>query len=56
MTWSERGSEPGQLMTPTGITADSNGNIWVVDRGNSRIQSFTPEGEHLSTWGSRRWR
>ena len=52
MAWGERGSEPGQLMTPTGLTVDGSGNIWVVDRGNSRVQSFTSDGELLSTWGS----
>jgi hypothetical protein len=35
-----RGAEPGQLNTPHTIAADAKGNIYVGDRGNSRIQVF----------------
>jgi hypothetical protein len=34
------GSEPGQLNIPHTIAADANGNIYVGDRTNSRIQVF----------------
>jgi hypothetical protein len=34
------GAEPGQLNTPHTIAADAKGNIYVGDRGNSRIQVF----------------
>jgi DNA-binding beta-propeller fold protein YncE len=39
----ERGSEPGQLNTPHSIQTDANGNVYVADRGNSRIQVFSNE-------------
>ena len=45
-----RGSEPGQLDTPSGITVGTDGNIYVSDSGNARVQLFTPDGEHLDTW------
>jgi hypothetical protein len=35
-----RGSQPGQLNTPHTIAVDAKGNVYVGDRGNSRIQVF----------------
>jgi len=42
-----------RLDSPTGITVDGNGNIFVADTGNSRIEKFSPAGEFLSTIGTR---
>lgn len=36
-----RGAEPNQFNTPHGITTDANGNVYVADRGNRRIQVFS---------------
>lgn len=36
----ERGSGPGEFSNPHGITSDAQGNIYVADRGNRRIQVF----------------
>src|SRR4029077_4785804 len=33
-----RGTEPGQFNTPHSIQTDANGNVYVADRGNRRIQ------------------
>jgi len=46
-SWGEPGSEPGQLNTPHSIAADANGNIYVADRGNRRIQVFDTDGKLL---------
>ncbi len=35
-----KGSEPGQLNIPHTIAADANGNVYVGDRSNNRIQVF----------------
>ncbi len=43
-SWGERGSGPGQFNTPHNIAADADGNIYVADRGNRRIQVFDGEG------------
>ncbi len=40
--WGTAGSGDGQFEKPTSIALDSSGNAYVVDRGNSRIQVFTP--------------
>ena len=37
---------------PQQIAADDEGNVYVVDTGNSRIQKFTNNGEFLSSWGT----
>jgi hypothetical protein len=38
---SERaGAEPSQFNTPHGIAVDANGNVYVADRGNNRMQVF----------------
>jgi hypothetical protein len=42
------GSGNGQFNSPTSTVADSSGNIWVVDTGNSRIQQLTSLGSFAS--------
>ena len=34
------GPEPSQFNTPHGIAVDGNGNVYVADRGNNRMQVF----------------
>jgi predicted membrane-bound mannosyltransferase/DNA-binding beta-propeller fold protein YncE len=46
------GSEQGQLMSPRGIAVGSDGLIYVVDWGNSRIQVFDADGQFVRTWGT----
>src|SRR4029077_16520300 len=43
----EPGKKPGQFNTPHNIAADAQGNIYVADRGNRRIQVFDGEGNLL---------
>jgi hypothetical protein len=45
MQWGDRGSEPGKLNTPHSIASDAQGNIYVADRGNGRIQVFKGTGQ-----------
>lgn len=47
------GREKGQLQGPTGITATSDGIIYVVDSDNNRIQSFSQSGEFINSFGSK---
>jgi streptogramin lyase len=46
-SWGERGDQPGQFNTPHSIAADAQGNIYVADRFNRRIQVFDGEGNFL---------
>jgi DNA-binding beta-propeller fold protein YncE len=41
------GSENGQFMAPNAVTADQEGNIYVVDTGNQRVQAFDKTGKFL---------
>jgi NHL repeat len=45
MQWGDRGTEPGKMNTPHTIAADAQGNIYVGDRGNGRIQVFSGTGQ-----------
>ena len=47
MQWGDRGTEEGKFNTPHTIANDADGNIYVGDRGNRRIQVFDPEGKLL---------
>ncbi|MEA2151017.1 MAG: tripartite motif-containing protein 71 [Solirubrobacteraceae bacterium] len=47
------GSKLGKLAAPGQIALDAAGNLWVADRGNSRVQQFGPSGERLLTFGTR---
>ena len=53
--WGSYGSDPGQLMDPSGIAVDKSGNVLVTDTGNSRVEIFDNAGNflrHLGTVGT----
>src|SRR5258708_7945372 len=41
------GSGKGQLSKPLGVTVDKEGNVWVYELGNLRVQKFSPQGQFL---------
>jgi streptogramin lyase len=43
-SWGQRGTEPGQFNALRGIALDAQGNVYVADAGNKRIQVFDGEG------------
>ena len=45
-------SGQGQFSPPRGITVDSQGNVFVADSDNHRIQKFSNDGTFLTAWGS----
>jgi sugar lactone lactonase YvrE len=44
------GSGPGQFDLVHGVAVDRDRRIYVVDRGNSRIQVFSEGGEYIQEW------
>lgn len=47
------GVQPGFFNNPTDLAIDNrNGDLYVVDSGNNRIQRFDSEGNYLSEFGS----
>lgn len=47
-----RGGEPGKFNFPTNLTTDQEGNLYVTDTGNFRIQEFDPDGKLVRTLGA----
>jgi uncharacterized protein (TIGR03663 family) len=43
---------PGTFNEPWGITVDAQGNVYVADTWNHRIQKFTANGEFITQWGT----
>ncbi len=48
--WGVAGAEDGQFNDPHALAMDSKGRLFVGDRGNSRIQIFDQDGNHLASW------
>jgi len=48
-----KGKAAGQLVSPQGIAIDAQGNIWVADTKNNRIEELTNEGKYLQQLGSK---
>ena len=51
-SWGFKGTEPGQFNTPHSIATDAQGNVYVADRGNSRIQVFDNNGTFKSQYSN----
>ena len=48
--WGEIGFRPGQFRTPHALEFDSQGRLYVADRGNHRIQIFDQDGNLLEIY------
>ena len=51
-TFGQQGQGPGQFMDPRGVAVDAQGNIYVADTNNHRVQVFDSTGKYLRDWGS----
>lgn len=49
-SFGEFGYEDGQLRSPHSLAMDTQGRLFVADRGNVRIQIFDQDGNHLDSW------
>ena len=47
LEWGKKGDKEGEFNIPHGISLDSNGNVYVADRENNRIQVFDSNGKFL---------
>jgi sugar lactone lactonase YvrE len=45
------GTGDGQFREPRGVAIDADGNVWVADSKNNRVQAFTPGGTLVAKWG-----
>lgn len=50
--WGSKGNSDGEFGGAINITADLEGNIYVADIYNNRIQKFTSEGKFIIKWGA----
>ena len=48
-SWGSRGTGDSQFHTAHGVAVDANGNVYVGDRGNKRIQVFDNDGNYKSS-------
>src|SRR6476620_12096826 len=50
--WGTQGTGDGQFVSPSSITVDTSGNVYVLDTSNNRIQKFDSNGTFITQWGS----
>jgi DNA-binding beta-propeller fold protein YncE len=50
--WGTAGTGDGQFDDPTGVAIAPDGDSYVVDSGNDRVQRFDPDGAFVSAWGT----
>ena len=50
MEWGQIGNGQGEFRTPHALEFDSQGRLFVADRGNHRIQIFDQEGNYIDSY------
>lgn len=48
-SWGSKGTEPGQFAAARAIAVDAQGNVYVADSGNKRIEVFDNDGNYKSS-------
>jgi RHS repeat-associated protein len=46
-----QGGYPGEFQGPAGLAFDAQGNVWVADVGNARVQEFDEAGQYMGLIG-----
>jgi DNA-binding beta-propeller fold protein YncE len=55
LTWGKLGDAEGDFSEPVGITTDAEGNVYVADNGNARLQIFDADGVFLDSFPVKGW-
>jgi len=50
LSWGRSGTDPGEFNTVHNIATDGDGNVYVADRENQRVQIFDSSGNFQSQW------
>ena len=50
LQWGESGTNSGKFLHPQQLAIDSENNIFVTDRDNSRVQKFDDQGNYIISW------
>ncbi|MSP11925.1 MAG: hypothetical protein EXR62_03090, partial [Chloroflexi bacterium] len=51
-SWGVPGASPGQLQNPKDIKIGPDGNLYIADSSNGRVDIFDPQGKFISSFGS----
>ena len=51
-SWGESGTDPGCFNLPHNIATDAEGQVYVADRENHRVQIFDSRGQYLAQWNN----
>ena len=51
LNWGSKGAENGEFSKPNGVAVAANGDVYVVDTANNRIQEFSSSGGYLTQFG-----
>ncbi|MBI4516886.1 MAG: TIGR03663 family protein [Deltaproteobacteria bacterium] len=49
--WGRQGNGAGEFNEPRGLALDRNGNLFVIDSKNNRVQKLAPDGSAVRSWG-----
>ena len=53
LKWGDQGKGISQLNKPNGVCVSQKGHIFVAEKGNNRVQVFSPDGNHLYMFGEK---